>query len=296
MEASSSFLDYWHYTMVIGAIIMIVAGIMIYIVHKLKLSTAESYKLKYDFINEREIKNYKRMFLCFAIAVALAINLYGVGKLKSIEVWFFVRVFMSIAGGTLVAYVAFLILDYYYPTVVNRKLRKWRYLPRISKAGNKMRLLSEDEEDVHLEEGMQAEEKVFSIDYDVWIDEKSGEIKIDKYPGHLQAYKCNSCGFYTMKVVKEEVTRHPGTDSPGELIKNFQCSYCKSVRATAYNISTKEAEDYRKTSLHTFRKNKNIDLIRVEIHSSLSGKKFFEFQNLDQAQKFLEEYDAEKVS
>jgi hypothetical protein len=226
----------------------------------------------------------------------MLINLYGMGKLHTVEVWFFVRLFMSLAGGTLVAYVAFLVLDYYYPTVLNRKLRKWRYLPRTSKDGNKMRLLSEDEEDVHLEEGMQAEENVFSIDYDVWIDERSGEIRIDKYPGHLQALKCNSCGFYTMRVVKEEISRHPSKDSPGELIKHFQCSYCKSVRATAYNISNKEADDYKVAPVHSFKRNKNIDLVRVEIHSSVSGKKFFEFPNVEQAQKFLEEFDAEKVS
>ena len=56
-------------------------------------------------------------------------------------------------------------------------------------------LLSEDEEDVHLKEGMQAEENVFSIDYDVWIDEKSAEIKIEQYQGHLIALQCGNCGF-----------------------------------------------------------------------------------------------------
>ena len=35
-------------------------------------------------------------------------------------------------------------------------------------------------------------------------------------------------------------------------------------------------------------------MVRVEIHSSVSGKKFFEFQSLEQAQKFLDEYDSEK--
>jgi hypothetical protein len=296
MENSSPFLDTWHSIMIVGAIIMCAAGIIIYLVHKLRVSTIGNYKAKYDYINQQEIKNYKKIFLCFALAAVMLINLYGMGKLHTVEVWFFVRLFMSLAGGTLVAYVAFLVLDYYYPTVLNRKLRKWRYLPRTSKDGNKMRLLSEDEEDVHLEEGMQAEENVFSIDYDVWIDERSGEIRIDKYPGHLQALKCNSCGFYTMRVVKEEISRHPSKDSPGELIKHFQCSYCKSVRATAYNISNKEADDYKVAPVHSFKRNKNIDLVRVEIHSSVSGKKFFEFPNVEQAQKFLEEFDAEKVS
>lgn len=292
----SSFLDYWHYAMIVGAIIMASFAIVIYLVHNLRISTISDYKSKYNYINQNEIKIYKKVFLCLGIATMLLINLYGMGKLVNLGVWFFVRLFISIAGGTLVAYVAFLILEYYYPTILNRKLKKWRFMPRVGKSGNKLRLLGEEEEDVHLEEGMRAEENAFSIDYDVWVDEKTGEVKIEKYPGHLQALKCNSCGFYTMKVVKEEITRQPTKESPGELIKHFQCYYCKSVRATAYNISTKEVDDYRQATKHTFKKNKNIDVVRIEIHTSLGAKKFFEFQNISQAQEFLDEYDSEKSS
>jgi len=296
LSSGSPFLNFWHSSMIIGSIIMIVAGIVIYLVHKLRVSTITEYKGKYDYLNAKEIKNYKSVFLCFGIATMMIINLYSAGKFNSVELWFFVRLFISVAGGILISYVAFLVLDYYYPTVLNRKLRKWRYTPRITKAGNKMRLLSEEEEDVHLAEGMQAEENVFSIDYDVWVDEKTGDVKIEKYPGHLQAIQCNSCGFYTMRVTKEDITRQPTKDAPGELIKNYQCSYCKSVRATAFNISTKEADDYKNASLRSYKKNKNIDMVRVEIHSSLTGKSFFEFQNIEQTQKFLEEYDSEKGS
>ncbi len=289
-----TFLDYWHYAMIVGAIFMVVSAVLIYLVHNIRITTIRSYKAKYDYINTHEIKNYKRVFLCLGIAAMLMINLYGMGKLLNIGVWFFVRLFISIAGGTLVAYVAFLILEYYYPTILNRKLKKWRFMPRVGKSGNTLRLLGEEEEDVHLEEGMRAEENVFSVDYDVWIDEKTGDLKIEKYPGHLQALKCNSCGFYTMKVTKEEITRQPTKDAPGELIKHFQCYYCKSVRATAYNISTKEGDDYRNLPKHTYKKNKNIDMVRVEVHSSTGGRKYFEFQNISQAQKFLDEYDSEK--
>jgi hypothetical protein len=167
-------------------------------------------------------------------------------------------------------------------------------MPRVSQAGNKMRLLGEEEEDVHLGEGMRAEESAFSIDYDVWIDESSGEVLVEKYPGHLQALQCGSCGFYTMRVVREEITRQPSATAPGELIKHYQCSYCKAVRATSFNISTKEAEDYKTTATKKFKKANNIELVRVELHSAVSGKKFYEFQNLDQAVKFLEGYDVEK--
>ncbi|HTJ51627.1 MAG TPA: hypothetical protein VL443_19340 [Cyclobacteriaceae bacterium] len=293
----SPFLVFWHNSMMIGVFIMLALGVIIYLMHKLKMASITDLKAKYDYASQREIKNYKLVFLCFGLAAMLFINLYAKGKVKEVEVWFFVRLFISIAGGTLVGYVAFLILDYYYPTLLDKKLRKWRYTARINpKTGNKMRLLGEEEEDVHLGEGMQAEENVFSIDYDVWIDEKNGDVKIEKYPGHLQASKCNSCGFHTMKVIKEEITEQPSAEGPGELIKHYQCSYCKSVRATAFKISTKEADDYKQATKHSFRKNKNIELIRVEIHSNSSDKKFFEFQNIEQVQKFLDEYDSDKVA
>ncbi|HZB13855.1 MAG TPA: hypothetical protein VE467_12535 [Chryseolinea sp.] len=293
---SSPFLNLWHLAMITGAIVMTAAAIGIYIMHNFRIATIKDYKGKYNYINEKEIKNYKRVFVCLGLATMLLINIYGMGTLHQIGVWFFVRLFISVAGGTLVAYVAFLVLEYYYPTVVHRKLNKWRYMPRKSSSGVPLRLLSEEEEDVHLAEGMKAEENVFSTDYDVWMDEKSGEVKIEKYPGHLQALKCNSCGFYTMKVVREEITRQPGKDVTGELIKHYQCYYCKSVRATAFNISTREADDYRSMARHTFKRHRDIDLIRVEIHTSTGGKKFYEFQTVGQAQKFLDGFEAEKVS
>ena len=64
-------------------------------------------------------------------------------------------------------------------TIMASKLRKWRYMPRVGKNGVKLRLLSEEEEDVHLQEGMKAEESVFSIDYDVWVDEQNRARRFD---------------------------------------------------------------------------------------------------------------------
>jgi hypothetical protein len=194
----------------------------------------------------------------------------------------------------LVGYVSYLILEYYYPTRLDKRLKKWRYMPRTNpKTGNKMRLLSEEEEDVHLDEGMKAEENVFSFDYDVWIDEKSGDVLIEKYEGRLVALKCNSCGFYTMRITKEEITKAPTANMPGELVKNYECGYCKSVRATAFNISTKHAEDYKKEKFK-FKRNKDVDLVKVEVHTVAGDKKHYEFPSPEQAQKFLNEFDNDK--
>jgi hypothetical protein len=284
----------WNYAMILGTIIMIAAGIVIYLIYKIRLSAIGEYHKKYDFVNQNEIKTYKLVFYCFGVAVMLAINLYGMAEMKEVELWFYTRLFMSVAGGTLVAYISYLVLEYYYPSVVNKKLRRYRYAPRINpKTGNKMRLLSEEEEDVHLEEGMRAEEGVFSVDYDVWIDEKTGDVKIEKYPGRLQALQCNSCGFYTMRVIREEITRQPTATEPGELVKHYKCSYCQAVRATAFNISTKQAEDYKKEKFK-FRRNKDVELVKVEIHTVAGEKKHFEFQNMEEAQRFLAEFDADR--
>jgi hypothetical protein len=94
--------------------------------------------------------------------------------------------------------------------------------------------------------------------------------------------------------VKEEITQKPTFESPGELIKHYECSYCKSVRATAFKISTMEADDFKKEK-HTFQKNKDVVLVKVEIKLATGGSKFFEFGDLVQAQKFLSEVEEEKV-
>src|SRR5450432_446810 len=240
MSSTQLFLDAWHSYMIMGLVVMAALGTVIYLIHQLRVSLIHDPKEKHDFINTHEIRWFKYSFYCFGLAFAAWINTYGKDRFDGLEigVWFYVRIFFSLAGATLVGYISSLILDYYYPTKVNAKLRKWRFMPRINpKTGNKMRLLSEDEEDVHLNEGMQAEENIFSIDYDVWLDEKSGEIKIEKYDGHLTALQCNNCGFYTMKVTKEEIVERHDDGSPSELLKHYKCSYCKNVRATQFHIS-----------------------------------------------------------
>lgn len=298
MSTQDAFLEIFYKVMIAGAIIFWAGGLLIYLIHNFKVVMIRDFKEKYDYINTHEIKWYKYAFYSIGIGAGFFVNLYGAGErgLNTVGVWFFVRLFFGIAGATLVAYVASLVLEYYFPTQVNKKLKKWRYMPRVNpKSGHKMRLLSEEEEDVHLDAGKLAEEEIFSIDYDVWVDEKTSDVKIEKYDGHLTALRCNNCGFFTMKVVKEELSDYEDKSRPKELIKHYKCSYCKNVRATAFLISNKETDDY-KSSRTSRRNTKNIDLVKIEIHSILSGKRFYEFESVEKAQKFLEEFDIDKAS
>ncbi|WP_157493823.1 hypothetical protein [Fulvivirga imtechensis] len=298
MEESTAggFLSNWHSAMIIGAIAFTALAIIIYIYHNIRVSGISDYKDKYDYLRKYEIKAYKLCFILIAVAVAMLINTYGKNTLEFDPVWFFVRLFISVAGGTLIGYIAALVLQYYYPTKLNKKLRKWRYTPRVNpNTGRKMRLLSEDEEDVHLDEGMQAEENVFSVDYDVWIDEETGYTKIEKYQGHLEALQCGNCGFYTMKVVREEIIEPPTETKEGELIKHYECQYCGSVRATQFHIAREENYDGFKPEQSKFKKNALVNVVKVEIHGSNGEKKSYTFQTVEQATKFLDEFDFEKT-
>lgn len=291
------FMPLWYTVMGVCAISTVALAIIVLLVYKIILASKTDPKQKYDYINTHEIKWLKRFFLILGIAAAFAVNLYGSDKYTGLGLWFFVRIFISFCAATLVAYVAALILNYYYPTPLNYKLRKLRYTPRINpKTGNKMRLLSEDEEDVHLNEGRQAEENIFSIDYDVWIDEATGDVKIEKYQGHLVALQCNNCGFYTMKVQKEEIVDRNEDGSPKELLKHYKCSYCENVRATAFLISRKEAEDYKNQKPKSRGNVKNLEAIKLELVSTLGHKKSYEFSSVAEVQKFLQEFDFDKLA
>jgi len=159
-----------------------------------------------------------------------------------------------------------------------------------------MRQLSEDEEDVHLNEGMQAEENIFSIDYDVWLDESTGEIKIEKYDGHLIALQCNNCGFYTMKVLKEELLKKMKMVHPKELLKHYQCSYCKNVRATAFTVSKKRRGGLQVAKARLQRNTRNIEMVKIDLPSALGAKRSFEFKSIEELEKFLKEFDFDKVA
>src|SRR6188474_1198099 len=95
----SPFLVAFHYSMILGAIFMVVIGFLVYLFHNLRVSVISDYHMKYDYINKNEIKNYKLMYYFFGVAGMLVINLYQMDKMKEVEIWFFVRFFMGIAGG-----------------------------------------------------------------------------------------------------------------------------------------------------------------------------------------------------
>ncbi len=216
--------DAWNNMAANLAFVFWAVGILIAIGYFIKLNATSGNKNKYDFINRHEIKT----LWVAAIVVVIGLCFFGNSNIEKFSaVLFFVRAFMTIAFGLIVGLILQNLLKFYYPFYIEKRLKVLRYKPRISpKTGKPMKLLSEEEEDSYLDEGMQAEENVFSVDYDVWKDEESGHIEIEKYAGHLHAIQCPECNYQTFKVAKEEITRNPTATEEGEIIKHYLCGYC----------------------------------------------------------------------
>ncbi|MBU2915980.1 MULTISPECIES: hypothetical protein [Reichenbachiella] len=209
-------------------------GLLILISHYLKLLITKEYKVKYDYINMYEINLLWYSALLIIIAGAVYANTLVT---ESGILWFVVRLFVSTMFAIIAGVIVQNILKFYYPFYIEKRLKHLRFTPRISPDGRKMKLLSEEEEDVYLDEGMQAEEDAFSVDYDVWIDEESGFTKIEKYNGRLHALKCSECNYQTLKVNKEEIVQSPTTTEEGELVKFFTCGYCGHKEKKSFSIA-----------------------------------------------------------
>jgi hypothetical protein len=209
-------------------------GVLVILGHYLKLLATREYKSRYDYINMHEINLLWYGFLLILGGVTVYINTL---REQTTWLWFFVFLFVSIMMAMIIGVIVQNILKFYYPFYIEKRLKRLRYTPRISPDGRKMKLLSEEEEDVYLDEGMQAEEDAFSVDYDVWIDEVSGFTKIEKYNGRLHALQCPECNYQTLRVNREEIVQPATETEEGELMKYFTCGYCGHKERKSFRIA-----------------------------------------------------------
>lgn len=140
--------------------------------------------------------------------------------------WFYVRVFISLCLGVVSYYLFYSLIRVAYPRKIAKRLYKLRTKPRVSPDGNLMRKLTEEEEDIHLEKSMIEEEEIQVVDYDVWIDEKTGYKKIEKYVINEKTAECPECSYFTLVISSEEVEKAPTQTESGVIIEHLECSYC----------------------------------------------------------------------
>ncbi|MBS1681061.1 MAG: hypothetical protein JST48_05060 [Bacteroidetes bacterium] len=223
----------WNEYMTMGAAACVVIAILILLYHEFRVLKIKDYKQKYDYVNLHEIRYFWYAVLAVIVAAGFYANTLYTEKIATHgELWFYVRLFITISFVVIGYFVFYSMVRIYYPRYVEKRLVKLRNKPRVSPTGNLMRKLSEEEEDTHLDASQIAEEaNVHSVDYDVWIDDASGHKKIEKYESYLHAEQCPECNFFTFKITKEEVEVKPTQTEPGLLMKHYQCDYCNHREA-----------------------------------------------------------------
>jgi hypothetical protein len=239
MESSSFFESWNHYMELGGTASLVIAGI-IFLYHEFRILQIKDYKEKYDYVNLHEIQYFWYTLMFIIIAGGFFGNAVATEKIIHRGMLFFwVRLFITLSGATMAYFIFYGMVRIYYPRSVEKRLVKLRNTPRISPSGNAMRKLSEEEEDAHLDASQIAEEAsaVHSVDYDVWIDEKTGFKKIEKYMNYQHAEECPNCGYVTLKIDTEEVEKVPTTTETGVLAKHFRCGYCKHREVKRVTLS-----------------------------------------------------------
>ncbi len=116
-------------------------------------------------------------------------------------------------------------------------IRRWqRNRPRrCPHDGSKMERIDEDWDDQHLQPGQITEEKLKSVDYDVWQCMRCDHQTIEAYKGWFSRYSaCRSCG---NKTVESDTTvlEYATTSSTGLKRIDYSCLHCKdhwSLRKT----------------------------------------------------------------
>jgi uncharacterized protein len=120
--------------------------------------------------------------------------------------------------------------------------QKKRFAPRTgSNTGKPLRRLSESEEDRFLKKEQLLEEKLYSVDYDVWVSDDFKDIEILEYVRNASGYSpCPQCGvrslFYTNKVIQAATT-----SSSGRGLKIYSCKNCRHKKEEVYTIPQKSS-------------------------------------------------------
>lgn len=114
--------------------------------------------------------------------------------------------------------------------------------------GHRMDLLAEAVDDSHLQAGQTTEERLNSVDYDVWDCPKCQHVTVETYRRWFSRYgACRACGYKTLEgttTVLQEAT----TSSTGQKRIDFNCHNCSESYSELKSIPMKSESGSSRTS------------------------------------------------
>lgn len=122
--------------------------------------------------------------------------------------------------------------------LVENLLENWRNRVRFSKkTGLEMHKLDEEKDNKYLEKGQVAEEKVKSVDYDVWVSGEPEDVLILRYTTWFSKYStCSRCKYKTWYLVYDRTISAATYSSSGTGEKKKACAHCGHQSISRYTI------------------------------------------------------------
>lgn len=112
---------------------------------------------------------------------------------------------------------------------------------RCDRCGTKMKKLDEKTDNLYLDPSQDLEERLGSVDYDVWLCPKCGEVEKFPYKEPKSSYKkCPSCGTLAYHMVCDRIERQPTSMYPGLGRRVWHCEYCGHDHEDHYQIPRQE--------------------------------------------------------
>lgn len=126
--------------------------------------------------------------------------------------------------------------------LAKRRYRKLRNDPMQCPAcKGKMHKLNEEEDNNLLSPSQDFEEKINSVDYDVWVCDDCGSVERFAFPNKNSKYEiCPHCHTKAMTLVHDHTVVPPTTRRTGIGEKVYECKYCHNNTRKRYNIPKTE--------------------------------------------------------
>ena len=106
--------------------------------------------------------------------------------------------------------------------------------------GAKMKKLAEDEDNAFLTPGQDFEEKLGTVDYDVWLCPECGTVERFPYREKQLKYReCPQCHTIAMNLVMNKVVKPATTKEDGYGEKIYECQFCRHNHREGYRIPKK---------------------------------------------------------
>lgn len=117
-------------------------------------------------------------------------------------------------------------------------MNRYRNNPRTCpNCGTKMTKVDEVHDNDYLNQAQNTEERIGSIDYDVWLCPKCGETDIEPYANNNSGFtKCEKCGAFACRLSRDRILYQPTTMRKGQGVKEYTCFNCGHINPIFYVI------------------------------------------------------------